>query len=61
MRFVLSGGAGGYLRNGPSYINGGGQPHSRVLINVMEAMGVSDVSGFGDSNTDRQTLAGIRA
>src|SRR5690606_34331884 len=39
MRFVLSGGAGGYLKTGGSYINGGGQPHSRVLINILEAMG----------------------
>lgn len=61
MRFVLSGGAGGYLRSGPSYIDGGGQAHSKVLFNLLEAMGISDPSGLGDSNTDRVPLSELRA
>lgn len=61
MRFVLSGGAGGYLRTGGSYIDGGGKAHSKVLFNVLEAMGVSDPSGLGDENTDREPLGDLRA
>lgn len=61
MRFVLSGGAGGYLRTGGSYIDGGGQAHSKVLFNVLEAMGISDPSGLGDGTTDRDPIAEIRA
>ncbi len=61
MRFALSGGAGGYLRTGGSYINGGGKAHSKVLFNVLEAMGIDDSSGLGDDTTDREPLAEIRA
>lgn len=61
MRFVLSGGAGGYLRPGNSYINGGGQAHSKVLFNMLEAMGVSDFSGMGSSTTDKVPLSELRA
>jgi hypothetical protein len=61
MRFVLSGGAGGYLRTGGSYIHGGGQAHSKVLFNVLEAMGISEPSGLGDDTTDREPLAELRA
>jgi hypothetical protein len=61
MRFVLSGRAGGYLRTGPCYIDGGGQAHSKVLFNMLEAMGVSDPSGLGDGNTDREPLSELRA
>lgn len=61
MRFVLSGGAGGYLRTGGSYIDGGGKAHSKVLFNVVEAMGISDPSGLGDDSTDRDPLGDIRA
>ncbi len=61
MRFVLSGGAGGYLKTGGSYIDGGGQAHSKVLFNILEAMGIDDPSGLGDEMTVREPLAGIRA
>jgi hypothetical protein len=61
MRFVLSGGAGGYLRPGGSYINGGGQAHSKVLASMLEAMGVSDFSGLGSSSTDKVPLSELRA
>lgn len=61
MRFALSGGAGGYLKTGGSYIDGGGQAHSKVLFNVLEAMGISETSAFGDETTDREPIAAIRA
>lgn len=61
MRFVLSGGAGGYLKTGGSYIDGGGQAHSKVLFNVLEALGITEVSGLGDDTTDREPLAGLSA
>lgn len=61
MRFVLSGGAGGYLRTGGSYIDGGGKAHSKVLFNVLEAMGISDPTGLGNDMTDRDPISEIRA
>ena len=61
MRFVLSGGAGGYLRTGGSYIDGGGKAHSKVLFNMLEAMGITDPSGLGDDSTDRTPLSELRA
>lgn len=61
MRFVLSGRAGGYLRPGPSYIDGSGQAHSKVLFNALEALGISNTSGLGDTNTDRTPMSELRA
>lgn len=61
MRFVLSGGAGGYLKKGGSYIDGGGQPHAKVLFNVLEAMGINDVAAFGDAKLDQAPLPALRA
>jgi hypothetical protein len=61
MRFVLSGGAGGYLRQGGSYIDGGGKSHAKVLFNALEAMGISEVSGFGDPAVDQTPLPELRA
>ncbi len=61
MRFVLSGGAGGYLKRGGTYINGGGRHHASVLFNVLEAMGIADTTGFGDPQVDQSPLAEIRA
>jgi hypothetical protein len=65
MRFVLAGGAGGYLKQaaGGRYVNAGGganNRHERVLLNVLEAMGVTDYAGFGDpSFTGKAPLPGI--
>src|SRR5690606_4889482 len=61
MRFVLSGGAGGYLRSGGAYVDGGGRAHSKVLINALEALGIQEFSGFGDGNTDREPMTELRA
>lgn len=60
MRFVLSGGAGGYLR-GNSYINGAGESHAKILFNALEALGITDTAGFGPPMGDRAPLASIRA
>ncbi len=66
MRFVITGGAGGYLRTSPRgrYIDGGGAPHLQVLLTAAEAMGVEDFSEFGDTSlsaSDRVAVAGARA
>jgi hypothetical protein len=67
MRFVLAGGAGGYLKQaaGGRYLNAGGgagNRHERVLLNVLEAMGITDYAGFGDPNfTGKSPLSGIAA
>jgi hypothetical protein len=66
MRFVLAGGAGGYLTHAPNgrYLAGNGQAHQRVLFNVCEAMGVTDFTGFGSEGEPfgpREPLASIGA
>lgn len=67
MRFVLAGGAGGYLKQaaGGRYVNAGGgagNRHERVLLNVLEAFGVTDYKGFGDPGfTGKSPLPGIAA
>ncbi|HYU16277.1 MAG TPA: DUF1552 domain-containing protein [Candidatus Acidoferrum sp.] len=55
LRFVFSGGAGGYLRSSPDgrYLDATGQPHQRVLVSCCDAMGLTDFSGFGDANISR--------
>lgn len=51
MRFVLAGGAAGYLKTSANgrYIHASGVRHERVLLNLMEAMGITNFSGFGDA------------
>jgi hypothetical protein len=64
MPFVVSGGAGGYLRGRNVYLQGGGSFHLRVLMNAAEAMGVRDLSGFGDpgaGGADRTPFDGLKA
>lgn len=67
MRFVLAGGAGGYLKQaaGGRYVNAGGgtsNRHERVLLNVLEAFGVTDYTGFGDPGfAGKAPLPGIAA
>jgi hypothetical protein len=67
MRFVLAGGAGGYLKQaaGGRYLNAGGgagNRHERVLLNMLEAMGVTDYTGFGDpAFSGKSPLPGIAA
>lgn len=61
MRFVFSGGAGGYLKTSPEgrYINGGGEAHQRALLSCAAAMGITDFTGFGDVNESRIPLDAI--
>jgi hypothetical protein len=61
MRFVFSGGAGGYLTTSPNgrYVDGGGEAHQRALVNCAAAMGVTEVSGFGDATVSRIPLDSI--
>jgi hypothetical protein len=67
MRFVLAGGAGGYLKQaaGGRYVNAGGgagNRHERVLLNVLEAFGITDYTGFGDPGfAGKSPLPGIAA
>lgn len=64
MPFVVAGGAGGYLRGGNVYLQGGGAFHLRVLMNAAEAMGVRDMSNFGTpggSAADRTPFDGLKA
>jgi hypothetical protein len=63
MRFVFSGGAGGYLKTSPNgrYIDGGSDAHQRALVNCAAAMGVTDFAGFGDVNAPRTPLPSIGA
>jgi len=64
MRFVLAGGAGGYLNQTANgrYLQGGGDAHQRVLFNCCEAMGISDFTGFGSTDASagpREPLSSI--
>jgi hypothetical protein len=68
MRFVLAGGAGGYLKtdpNGRYLLRSGGDAdrHERVLLNLCEAMGVTDFHGFGDPmlGSNKIPLDGVAA
>ena len=58
MRFVFSGGAGGFLKTSANgrYIDGGGQAHQRALTTCGAAMGITDFNGFGDTNQSRIPL-----
>jgi hypothetical protein len=65
MPFVVSGGAGGYLRGGRNtYLQGGGASHLRVLLAAAEAMGARDTSRFGAPDlggADRTAFDGLKA
>jgi hypothetical protein len=61
MRFVFAGGAGGYLKKSPNgrYIQGGGQSHQRALLNMAEAMGITNLGSFGDMAQSHVPLTNI--
>ena len=63
MRFVFSGGAGGYLRTSPEgrYVHGGDDAHQRALITCCHAMGLTSYDGFGDANAPRAPLEALIA
>ncbi|MCB9604575.1 MAG: DUF1552 domain-containing protein [Sandaracinus sp.] len=50
MRMVFGGGAGGYLRRaaGGRHVDARGQSHQRGLLNCAAALGVADLSSFGN-------------
>jgi hypothetical protein len=56
MKFVLAQGQGGYLKTNPNgrYVKGvsGNKRQERILLNMAEAMGVTDYSTFGDISAD---------
>jgi hypothetical protein len=56
MRFVLAGGAGGYLKtaSGGRYIHDTSR-HERVLLTMAAAMGITDFKGFGDPKLATKT------
>jgi hypothetical protein len=63
MRFVLAGGTGGYLKTAPGgrYVSST-ERHERVLLNVCEAFGITNYTGFGDPGLmAKQPLPGIAA
>jgi hypothetical protein len=64
MRFVFAGSK--YLKKDPKgrYLNFAGKArHERALLNICEAMGISDFKGFGDSTLgqDKTPLSELRA
>jgi len=70
MRFVLAGGTGGYLKLDPNgrYLNmssmsGSANRHERVLLSLIDAMGISNFKGFGDPNlgSNKTPMTGIAA
>jgi hypothetical protein len=55
MKFVLAQGNGGYLKTNPNgrYLRiAGNNRQERILLNLAEAMGVTNYAGFGDQNAD---------
>jgi hypothetical protein len=63
MRFVLAGGAGGYMKRNPNgrYLRSTDR-HERVLLNLCDAMGVTSFAGFGDPMlADKTPLSGVIA
>lgn len=56
MKFVLAQGPGGYLKTNPNgrYVRGvsGNNRQERILLNLAEAMGVTDYTTFGDQGAD---------
>ncbi|HTB61009.1 MAG TPA: DUF1552 domain-containing protein [Polyangia bacterium] len=65
MRFVLASGNAGYLKlaSGGRYVNST-ERHERILLNVCDAFGISNFTGFGDpglTGTGKTPLPGIAA
>jgi hypothetical protein len=55
MKFIFAQGNGGYLKTNPNgrYIRiSGNKRQERALLNLAEAMGVTDYTGFGDISAD---------
>jgi len=56
--YVLAGGAGGYFETG-RFIDAGGQDHSRLLVSILHAMGLTDIESFGMSGLQTGPLLGL--
>jgi hypothetical protein len=70
MKYVVTGGAGGYLKFNPSgrYLNGAGDGNGdlmeRLLLNMLDALGITNYAGFGDPNlkgAGKSPLSSLRA
>ncbi len=63
MRFVFAGGAGGYLKKSPNgrYLQGSGQTHQQGLLTLAEAMGITNLSSFGDKSLGSASLSNVAA
>jgi hypothetical protein len=59
LRAFFLGGCGGYLKQG-THVNVGGQPHQKLLVTLLNAMGVAE-NEFGDSTYGTGILDGIVA
>ena len=58
MKFVLAQGKGGYLKTAPTgrYLKiASNNRQERILLNLAEAMGVTDFTGFGDISPEFKT------
>ncbi|HEY4015796.1 MAG TPA: DUF1552 domain-containing protein [Polyangiaceae bacterium] len=63
MRFVLAGGNGSYLKTAPGgrYVSSS-ERHERILLNICEAFGITNYTGFGDPQLPtKQPLPDIAA
>ena len=57
MPYVIAGGAS-YFDTG-RYVRFGGDDHSRLLVSLCHAMGLTDISRVGDDEYDQGPLAGL--
>ncbi len=55
--FVLAGGGGAFGLG--RYLNFGGASHQKLLVSICHAMGLTDVTSFGDPNVSTGPLAGL--
>ena len=58
--WVIAGGAGGYFKMG-RYLQYQDQPHNNLLISICHAMGLQDVTTFGDPTLSTGPLSGLTA
>ena len=62
MRFVFTGGAGGYLGKSANgrYIRANGEPHQTALTACAEAMGITNFAPFGNADHDKSPFSALR-
>lgn len=59
--FMLAGSAGGYFKTGQLVTAPDGTAHNDLLISICHAMGLADVTTFGNPKYCKGPLAGLRA